>query len=169
MVDAPDREKPRFPVWKADEVYFKLESIVSEIKSANPDCAGISSGAAGGDILFQEICIHLGISSKVYLPMPADEFIKGSVAFAGRNWIERFRHILKSRPSEVVQPTKDSTTANPYSRTNEWMLQEAISSIPSRVLLVVLWDGKDGDGEGGASEMVQLCRAKGVEVIQVQP
>jgi hypothetical protein len=52
---------------------------------------------------------------------------------------------------------------DPYSRTNIWMLDEALR-LGGEVVFICVWDGQGGDGPGGTKHMVEAVQAKGGEV-----
>ena len=170
MIDAADRPVPRFPPGKEEKVRqeIKLRLLHQKLVVTEP-LQGIASGACGGDMLFHELCIASGIPSEIYLASSADEFKKGSVSFAGKNWEDRFDALLKQLPCHELPPTTD-TTMNKYERTNEWMLETALSEGGSNLTLIALWDGGGGDGKGGTKDMINMAKEKGaqVEIIDIK-
>jgi hypothetical protein len=46
-----------------------------------------------------------------------------------------------------------------WQRNNRWILRSALSRTDSDVTLIVLWDGKGGDGPGGTADIVALAQA----------
>jgi len=170
MIDAPGRAVPRFPANKEDKVRqeIKLRLLHQQFIVTAP-LEGIASGACGGDMLFHELCIELGIPSEIYLASAAEEFMQGSVSFAGKNWEDRFDALLKQLPYHELPPATD-TTMNKYELTNEWMLETALSDGGANLTLMALWDGGGGDGKGGTKDMINMAKEKGaaVEVIDIK-
>src|SRR5262249_53408083 len=71
MIDAPGREKPRFPPDKEQLAREKIkEAIVKEMNTGAGVSCGYAGAASGGDILFQEICAELAIPTRLYLAIP---------------------------------------------------------------------------------------------------
>lgn len=171
MIDAPGRPVPRFPAGKEDKVRqeIKLRLLHQQLVATTP-LQGIASGACGGDMLFHELCIESGIPSEIYLASPAEEFKKGSVSFAGKNWEDRFDALLEKLPYYELPPAAKGTTMNKYERTNEWMLEKALSEGGSNLTLIALWDGSGGDGKGGTKDMINMAKEKGaqVEIIDIK-
>ena len=166
MIDAPDRKEPRFPAYKEEaakqEIHKQL--LLQKEKAAHP-LHGIASAACGGDILFHESCMELGIPSEIYLAALPEKFKEGSVSFAGKNWEERFNHLLQQLPVHVLPDDKgDADNMNIYERTNEWMLEKALSAGGKNLTLVALWDGGGGDGKGGTAHMVNITKEQRGEV-----
>src|SRR5450631_3339042 len=52
-----------------------IRKVVEEwrLKAPGPVCA-VSSAAAGGDLVFTETCIELGVPIRILLPLPRDQF-----------------------------------------------------------------------------------------------
>ena len=171
MIDAPDRATPRFPAYKEQSVQkeIKLQLLHQQLITKLP-LQGIASGACGGDMLFHETCLELNIPSEIYLPSSSEEFKKGSVSFAGKEWDERFDTLLKKLPYHVLSQAKEEITMNVYERTNEWMLQKALVNGGKNMTLIALWDGGGGDGKGGTKDMINMAKEKGadVEVIDIK-
>jgi pilus assembly protein FimV len=90
MIDAPSREKPRFPSEMEENVRSAIRSIILTYDIQ----IGYSSLACGSDILFIEEMFDLGREVEILLPFQIDDFIQTSVAFAGDHWVERFNNIL---------------------------------------------------------------------------
>src|SRR5688572_4515922 len=57
MIDAPGREKPRFPADKEAIARERIrEAVVKEMNTGAGIASAYAGGANGGDILFQEVC-----------------------------------------------------------------------------------------------------------------
>ena len=172
-IDDAGREEPRFPKQKEQVARDAIMSAVQdELATAGEIAYGIAGGASGGDILFHEICQHLGIPTQLYLALPADKFIVHSVAAAGPAWMERFNRLLGRCPSRVMQTTEQmprwlsgKQNYGVWQRANLWMLYNALADGATKVTVIALWDGAVGDGPGGTADLVdhaQKCGAKTV-------
>lgn len=170
MIDAPDRQNPRFPPALEAEARAAIEARVKEVmsKESGKDIIGIAGGACGGDILFHEVCRNLGIKTELYLALPREAFINESVAFAGNVWVDRFDELYTTLPHRILSRTKalpgwlqKRTPYDFWSRANLWMLYNALANDSLNMTLIALWDGKGGDGEGGTSHMVSLAKQYG--------
>ena len=153
-IDAPGRQKPRFPAAKENQARSMILEAVSREKDKAPGkLLGISGAASGGDILFHEICEELQIPSQMYLVLPKNEYIKASVADGGPGWVERFKRLLEKKPPEVLSDSGELPrwlrTKKDYSiwqRSNLWMLHSALAISNDSLTLIALWNGEVGDG-----------------------
>lgn len=91
MIDAPNRERPRFKPEMEEAVRAGIRSRILDLDVA----IGYCSIACGSDILFIEEMYDLGKEVELFLPFHINDFIQTSVAFAGDHWTERFEAIVK--------------------------------------------------------------------------
>ena len=47
------------------------------------------------------------------------------------------------------------------------ILHTALSLTDADIALIVLWDGKGGDGPGGTENMVKLAKSRGVKTVRL--
>ena len=109
MIDAPNREKPRFAPSMESDVRSAIRSTIV----SNDLQVGFSSLACGADILFVEEMLELKREISIILPFNKNDFRDTSVAFAGQEWVDRFNNILE-RVSNVTYLTKDNYNGNDY-------------------------------------------------------
>jgi hypothetical protein len=175
-IDAPGRKQPRFPPESVDRATDMVRAAVAAEKelARGAPVEGIAGGASGGDILFHEICADQGIPTTLLLALPRDAFAAASVADAGPDWLERFRilteHLTVKFLSNSTELPRWLAAREDYSiwqRNNRWTLHTALSRTDLDVSLVVLWDGKGGDGPGGTEDMVKLANSRGVRVVHL--
>lgn len=166
MIDAPGRKEPRFPASKEEAVKDEIyKLLVAQQEKATLPLNGIASGACGSDILFHELCASLNIPSEVYLAAPVEEFKNKSVSFAGESWEKRYDALIEKLPAYELPDSKgDADNMNIYERTNEWMLETALSEGGQNMTLMAVWNGSGGDGKGGTEHMVKMAREQGAEV-----
>ncbi|MFT2010975.1 hypothetical protein ACMA1I_20045 [Pontibacter sp. 13R65] len=170
MIDAEDRQEPRFPAEKEGAAKQELRNRLDQaIRGRAGELKGIAGGACGGDILFHELCIERGITTEMYLALPAEEFKKASVSFAGKDWDERFDKLKEKLPFYILPEQKKDRSRNVWERANLWMLDKALSEGGRNMTLLALWDGKGGDGDGGTEHMVQIAKEQGarIEIIDI--
>jgi hypothetical protein len=176
-IDALDRPERRFPAASVPEAARMIaEAVAAEQRRAGgAPVEGMAGGASGGDILFHEACADTGIPSTLLLALPEDDFAEASVADAGPEWMDRYRRLCRRLDPKVLSQTgklpgwlagRDGYTI--WERNNRWMLHTALSRADTDVTLIVLWDGKGGDGPGGTQDMVKLARSRGVKVIRLE-
>ena len=168
MIDRPGREKPRFPESKVVVVSQAITAAVGKLSEEGKAFHGIAAAACGGDILFHEACRSLGIPSEIYLGTPVDAFEETSVAFAGLDWVERYRRLVSELPVHVLFPEATAKVGDEvWEKANEWMLGVALDGSGSETTLIVLWDGEGGDGPGGTRHMVNVAKAKGANAVVI--
>ena len=175
-IDAPDRPRPRFPpesVERAAQLIREAVAAEKELAGSQP-VEGIAGGASGGDILFHEICAELGISTRLLLALPKDDFAAESVIDAGPEWMERFRKLCERLDVKVLSERNELPSwlaarvdYSIWQRNNRWTLHTALSRTDADVTLIVLWDGRGGDGPGGTQDMVELAESRGVKVVSL--
>lgn len=168
MIDAPGRSVARFPARAEDAVRDGMRNALEAILATHPGPPiGMAGGASGGDLLFHELCLEFGVSTRLYLALPVDKYRGASVAAAGADWVRRFDLLLSRLNPGAIHILSDLVHPDPklniWARTNLWMLDEAIAAAPKRTLLA-LWDGKPGDGPGGTKHLVDTAASLGVDV-----
>lgn len=159
MIDRLDRPQPRFPAAMEEEANKKIQEVLDRLQANAEDLAIAPGIACGGDILFLEACLERQMKIEAYLPFELAEFIEQSVSFAENDWVERFYRI-KNHPQVKIylQPEQIGAVPvgeNPFERNNRWALDSSLIYGIDKVRLVVLWDGKGGDGKGGTGDMVK--------------
>lgn len=168
MIDAKDRDAPRFPPYKEQNVRQEIEKHVRNLKVRSKDSLfGIAGGACGGDILFHELCLEMNIPSEIYLAMPIPQFKEESVSFAGKTWENRFDKLTERLTVHILpESNANDKSDNVWARANLWMLQSALKEGGKHMTLLALWDGKGGDGDGGTEHMVEVAK-KGKATIEI--
>jgi hypothetical protein len=166
MIDAPGREKPRFPPDKEPIAAGAIRAALAELDLAAADLA-ICGGACGGDLLFAEAATARGARLEIYLPFDEATFLKDSVDFAGGDWRARYFAMkaaatLHIAPGELGPlPSGDDA----YVRNNLWMLKQAERFGADRLAFVCLWNGESGDGPGGTKHMMEEAQKAGGRAI----
>jgi len=168
MIDAPDREKPRF---KPEMETSVRSAIRSSIQSQNIQI-GYCSLACGADILFIEEMLDLNREVEIFLPFDKDDFIQTSVAFAGDHWVERFDNILK-RLKKTEYLTKERFNGDAY---HFHVLAEAMSGaailraklLRSKPLLfAVLSEYSTEARTGGARDLINTWPDNNVHQVNI--
>jgi len=162
MIDAPGREKPRFPPDKEPIAASAIGAALAGLDIGASDLC-ICGGACGGDLLFAEAALASSARLELYIPFEEAMFLQKSVDFAGGDWRARF-FAAKARATLHVQPLElgpRPSGEDPYERNNRWMLDAASRFGPDKVDFVCLWDGEGGDGPGGTRHMMEEVRRAG--------
>ena len=161
MIDQPGRTPPRFPPG--------LEPAVREAIRAKLDTLdariGYSSAACGSDLLFVEAMLDRLAEVHIMLPFRQDDFIKQSVAFAGENWIGRFRRALRFANSVKYVTTESYLDSIDLFDLGARIFQ-GVAILKARTLetqphLLAVWDGQVNNLIGGTGEFVSKWRDEG--------
>ncbi len=174
-IDAPARPTPRFPAVKEEQARAMIRDAVTNIKAkTDGKLLGISGGAAGGDILFHEVCEELNIPSQMYLVLPRNDYIKASVADSGPAWVERFDRLYEKLKAKVLSDSdrlprwlRAKKDYSIWQRSNLWMLHNALYISQEHLTLMALWNGSSGDGPGGTEDMVKRAVDRGATFIHL--
>jgi hypothetical protein len=114
---------------------------------------GVSSAAAGGDLLFAESCVQLEIPLRVLLPLPQERFRDD---FDTVTWL-RVEQVLSKAVSVEVTGDRGLRDEDYY--------QCGIETVQQSQLMVALWDGEPARGMGGTQEIVSFARKMGRPVV----
>jgi hypothetical protein len=161
MIDATDRETPRFPPHKEPVAAAAIAETLAEIRVTRGDLA-ICGGACGGDLLFAEACLAREMTLELYIPFDEPTFLANSVDFADADWHDRYLAV-KSRAMLHVMPDELGSLPageNAYERNNRWMLDSAARFGGEKLAFISLWNGQGGDGPGGAHHLMEEARRK---------
>jgi hypothetical protein len=162
MIDAPGREKPRFPPDKEPIAARAIAEALVDLGIGLADLA-ICGGACGGDLLFAEAALDRGARLELYIPFDEPIFLEKSVDFADRDWRARYfavkaPAVLHVAPSDLgaIRAGEDA-----YERNNRWMLDSALRFGADKVDFICLWNGEGGDGPGGTRHMMDAVQNRG--------
>jgi hypothetical protein len=89
MIDAPDRARPRFAPSSEQVVRSAIRAwLLDQKRRAGGRLEGIAGGAAGGDILFHEVCAEreVDIPTRLLLALPPGDYAAAAVQYAGAGW-----------------------------------------------------------------------------------
>ena len=168
MVDAPGRTPPRFPMAMVPAAQRRIAELLEALGAGAQDLA-LSQAAAGGDLLFLQACLALGLRCEVLLPFGEDEFIRRSVepVSEGAHWRALYARLRRQLPPPRLMPAELGPLpdgVNPFERCNVWLLDTALAHGAHRLHLVVLWDGAGSGHPGGTDHMVREARAHAAQV-----
>lgn len=162
MIDHPDRKSQRFPAEAEAAVAGEIRARICNLKPG----FGFASAACGSDILFLEAMLEAGAEISIVLPYNKEEFVRDSVDFIpASNWAARFERVLEQSTRVLTaSPQKLEVGGVSYDYCNQLLL--GLATIRSRqldtaLLPLAVWNGRPGDGPGGASSVVKNWRALG--------
>jgi len=127
MIDAGDRNPPRFPAALEAGVRAAIESEVDRLLPL----VGYSQAACGSDILFCESLLERGQECNIVLPFARDDYIEASVACAGQDWIARFERVMAAATSVTFRNQGNATCeTTPCLSTCRRSFREWLSCVP---------------------------------------
>lgn len=159
MIDAPSRERPRFPTDKEPLAAAAIGAALDDLDAGQDDLA-ICGGACGGDLLFAEAALARGARLELYIALEEPAFLEASVDFANSDWRARY-FAAKDRAALHVLPVERGATAageDPYERNNLRMLEAATRFGAEKIGFICLWNGQQGDGPGGTRHLMEEVR-----------
>jgi hypothetical protein len=156
MIDAPGRDKPRFPPSQESAARLAIVALLAQL-APGPQDSAVCSGACGGDLLFAEAALERGLSLEIYLPFETDVFATKSVDFAGASWHARFKAACAAASLHLMPHERGPLAPgeDPYEQNNLWMLEAASRFGTEKVDFICLWNGQGGDGPGGTQHLMQ--------------
>ena len=167
MIDRSDRTPPRVPRHHVARVRADIVAAVAAVD--DPGALAVSGAACGGDLLFCEAWLGAGRKLVVCLPREREAFLDESVRFAGPQWEAAFERVMRHVRTSVCGPDPAMRrAANPHAPNNDRMLARARAE-PPPLLGLFVWDGTEGDGVGGAVQMVTLVERAGGRSTIIRP
>jgi tetratricopeptide (TPR) repeat protein len=174
MIDAPGRVPPRFPPDREAPVRAAMAERLNRWNIGAGDLA-VCGGARGADIVFAEECARRGARVRLLIAKEIDAFAESSVRLPGTDWSDRF-YALCQQSEVAIQPERlgrPPAGVSPYARNNRWIVNTARAEGEGseRIHALIVWDGRDGDGQGGAEDFAQLAaqHARSVEIVRPGP
>jgi tetratricopeptide (TPR) repeat protein len=171
-IDSKNRHEPRFPAEMEEEARKKIDETLQKYEAGPGDLAFTAGAACGGEIIFIEACMELGLEVEVHLPFAEPRYIKNNVTIGGDEWVDRFYN-LRNNPLVKIRQQLDHVGKvkagdEPYERNNLWSMYSSLLHGVDRVRLLALWDGLNNPTEEGdkllISHMVEEMRHLGGKV-----
>ncbi len=164
-----DGAPPRFPAKAEGDACKLIAEKLTQFKQGlgeGEQLTVLASAAPGADILAHEVCAELKVTSRLCLPMPADEVARTAFG-AADPWRTRFHAVVKSHQQGLLQMADHAElprwlqgrgSIDPWERGNRWVLKTAQTWGAQRVTLLALWDGQDDGRTGGTAHIVRMAR-----------
>jgi class 3 adenylate cyclase len=116
--------------------------------------------------------LEYGAEVSIVLPYNYDEFVEDSVAFVPEsNWRARFDHVLKRAARVLTASTQRIEMSGvSYEFCNQMLLGLAsirALQLDTELVPLAVWNGKSGDGPGGAATVVENWRSLGLKPVIV--
>lgn len=132
-----------------------LEFLQDFKAKTNKTVYGVSSAAAGGDLLFAESCIQIGLPIRILLPEPKEQFRED---FDEATW-NRAESVMKRAISVEVIGSGQTKEERYY--------ECGVETVQQSQLLLALWNGKPSHGLGGTEEIVTFAKEQERPVIWI--
>ncbi len=158
-VDRADREEPRFPTERVESVRARMAATIGELAP----WVGFAAGADGGDLIGLELLREAGVDCSVVLPLEREKFARASVT---DGWAARYETALDSAVA-VWESQQDEGNQSLWAFGNAVILGSAMRRAREwncELIVLAVWDGREGDGAGGTADMVARARSAGLEV-----
>lgn len=159
QIDTSDQILRRFLPEMEPEARKKIEAVLKKYEACPGDLAVTAGAACGGEIIFIEACLDLGLQVDIHLPFPEPQYIQENVSIAGDQWVERFYNLRNHPNVEIRQQIdhvgKPKAGDDPYCRNNLWALYSSLIHGIDRVRLIALWDGFTTPGYLGDRMLVK--------------
>jgi hypothetical protein len=133
-----------------------IYDFLAEKKASTPEILlGVSSVAAGGDLLFAESCIALEIPLRVLLPLTREAFRKD---FDEATW---------SRAEEAMRRAISVELVGKDGQRDECYYECGLETVMQSQWQVALWNGEPARGLGGTEQVVAFARSVGRPVVWI--
>ncbi len=133
-----------------------VRSQFLNVLRAQPVDRVVASLAEGGDQLFVEAALELGIPVEIVVPCEGYE-----AAFDTAYGKAAYAELLKTAASDTVLDFREPS--------EEAFLAAGHFVVNNCDLLVVLWNGKPAAGKGGTGDIVGFARSLGRPIVHVHP
>jgi hypothetical protein len=159
-----------------------IREAIDNLASRFPRIAGVSSTASGADTLFAEEMLRRKAPLSVVLPFACDRFKKDFEREPSDAW-ERSQEIIRRAVDLDVVHQLDADIAtvvesdlplgerNELDRTRDgkayW--EATIRTVDRSHVLLAIWNGNPGKGEGGTSDAIKYARRIGLPLIIFNP
>jgi hypothetical protein len=129
--------------------------LAEKKQSTSEIILGVSSVAAGGDLLFAESCIALGIPLRVLLPLPQEDFRKD---FDPATWSRAELAMSRAMSVEVI---------GKEGQRDECYYECGLATVLQSQWQIALWNGEPAQGLGGTEQIVAFARQIGRPVVWI--
>jgi len=171
LIDHADRRKERFSYNAVDKVRNLIRTYIWEERRLNPPDLAVCSLAAGGDMIFADEVLKMGIPLIVFLPFEKERFLSESVIYdkdhpddSPEVWKNEFERLL-SLADEVRYPSEVLNDVNPFEQCNSSMLnyaEEISGNEPGSISALALLRLDEEKIKGGTSHFVDELKKRDI-------
>ncbi|MBL8472357.1 MAG: hypothetical protein KF778_17180 [Rhodocyclaceae bacterium] len=154
-----------------------LRAAIESEKARYPGrLVGMAGAAAGGELLFHEVCAELGVESRAMLALPTAAYAAQFVQQAGPAWVERYQALLeRSAPRVLADSTelprwlRGRKNYPAWQRANLWLLCNACALGAGGKVTVFTLAQPDADAEPDpAAHLLTLCQQRGLVIKELK-
>jgi hypothetical protein len=167
-IDAPETDRPRFPLKNVPIVRRRLAALLS---AENAE-ALVCSAACGADLIALEEAERLGLRRRIVLPFPPKRFRETSVTDRPGDWGSAFDRLVATAEAAgdlvILHSMGDDDAA--YASANEAIIREAkgiarstSDTTPLRLVAVIVWEGSARSGTDASGGLRNLATQAGFE------
>lgn len=158
-IDSKDSGKKRFPLTEAENVAKKLFQHFQNEKVKHLFC----SAACGADIIAIEVANELGIPCTIVIPFTRKIFKKTSVLDRPGDWGDRFDRLINTvqENNKLIQLGFNPDDVTAFSKTNSWILSNALKSELPQKLAFVVWEGQPRGNDDFTAEFLDSAHSQG--------
>ena len=127
-----------------------LEALRREVAG---EWIGLSSVAVGGDQMFVDQLLEVGMSWHAILPLPRAEFQKD---FTPDEWTAVEQRLARAEHTRVI--SENGAREDAY-------LDCGMETVDNADVLLALWDGQSARGKGGTADVVEYAMSLGKPLI----
>lgn len=172
MIDAPRRPEPRLP--DTAEMREALHQAIRQRLVDGGIQFAVCSAACGSDLIFIDEMLRAGGEVHVVIPWPRDQFIESSVAPGGDYWQAEFTRLLEQVSSisyltQQTLPDADGIAFEFCNRCINGFAMQRAGALGAEIVPIAIWDGRTGDGAGGAQSFVEFWRNFGHDHFWISP
>lgn len=164
MIDLPGRTEPRLP--DTLEMREQLHLALRERLKLEKIQFAVCSAACGSDLIFIDEVLRRAGEVHVVIPWPQEQFIQSSVAPGGEYWQTEFARLLEQVSSityltQQSLPDADGIAFEFCNHCINGFAMQRARVLGAEIVPLAVWDGRAGDGVGGAQSFVEFWRNLG--------
>jgi hypothetical protein len=138
------------------ETAAAVQAVLEALRAEGPgEWIALSSVAAGGDTLFAQEALRLGLAWHAVLPLPPAEF---RLDFSPGDWSSTEALLTKAEQMRVI--TENGSREDAY-------LDCGMETVNDCDVLIAVWDGESSHGKGGTADVVAYARALGKPLVVI--
>lgn len=156
-----------------DESESRIAAQIAEVLTRERVGAAYGALACGGDILFAEQCLALGIEFHAVVPFDEDDFLDLSVRRGGGDWEARYRRCMEQATriytASAMRYVDDEGQFAFASEVGMGLAKLRATQMGAEAIQIAVWDGKVSTELAGTGADVRRWLETGARSIRVDP